>query len=168
MSSSEWNAFSSTPNNFPSKRSCTLRNPSFWRALRGGQLWALRFETTFQYGCHGCFCSLVPFGGWYTLFGKRSMLIKKTKTGITKHSGIFRVATFDIISYFGLFRYLHIYTSVNLRYGSSGGRLRPFFCLFGAQSLYFYISNHWMGPMDAKGVITIKLIWNQTKVWTHP
>ncbi len=35
--------------------SCTLRNPSFWRALWSGQFWALRFGTTLQYGGHAWF-----------------------------------------------------------------------------------------------------------------
>ncbi len=44
--------------------SCTLRNPSFRRALWSGQFWALWFGTTFQYGGHDCFHSEVPFGGF--------------------------------------------------------------------------------------------------------
>ncbi len=49
--------------------SCTLRNPSFRRALWSGQFWVLRFGTTLQYGGHDCFHSEVPFGGRYIPFG---------------------------------------------------------------------------------------------------
>ncbi len=48
---------------------CTLRNPSFRRALWSGKFWAIRFGTTLQYGSHYCFHSDVPFGGRYILLG---------------------------------------------------------------------------------------------------
>ncbi len=49
--------------------SCTLRNPSFLRALWSGQFCALRFGTTLQNGGHDCFHSEVPFRGRYIPFG---------------------------------------------------------------------------------------------------